>query len=285
LRKHQSNTIAIVIPEIADSFFSQAINGIESIAHHENYHTLIYLTHDSYEREACILEEFKSGRVDGIIMSAASDTEHTTHIDQVQQAGIPVVFFDRDCPAISSAKIKTNDFDSAYNAVCHLIERGCKNISLITVKGFVSIFTTREDGYKKALFDNNLNFSRLNIVQCSNKLVDENQAIISDHLALVKPDGLLLTVEHLATAAYLACNQMNIKIPGDIKIAGFTNQSTAQILNPSLTAIVQPAFKMGQKAAELLFHYLSHKSFRLEDEQLTLPSSLIIGSSTEKGRF
>ena len=71
LRKRRSNTIAVVLPEVADSFFSQAINGIESVAQDKGYHVLIYLTHESFAREEAILKEFQSGRVDGILISVS----------------------------------------------------------------------------------------------------------------------------------------------------------------------------------------------------------------------
>ena len=280
LRKHRSNTIAIVIPEIADSFFSQAINGIESITGKESYHSLIYLTHDSYEREVSILNEFTSGRVDGVLISVASNTHDTTHISKLQQAGIPIIFFDRDCEQIHTASIKTDDYNSAYNATCHLIERGCKNISLITVQGYVSIFAAREEGYKNALLENEIHPDKSSVLYCSNKYSEENIALIKDHLDKTKPDGLLLTVEHLATSVYLACLEIKLRIPKDIKIACFTNQVTAPVLNPPLTTILQPAYQMGQKAVEILFDYLSHKYTRPEDEHIIMPSKLVIREST-----
>jgi LacI family transcriptional regulator len=281
LRKHRSNTIAIVIPEIADSFFSQAINGIENITGKEKYHALIYLTHDSYEREVAILNEFSSGRVDGVLISIASNTSDTAHISKLQQAGIPIVFFDRDCEQILTASVKTDDFNSAYNATSHLIDRGCKNISLITVQGYVSIFSAREEGYKKALAEKGIKLDSSNLVHCINKHSEENIALIRDHLNKMQPDGLLLTVEHLATAAYLACQESKLNIPGDIKMICFTNQFTAPVLNPSLSTIQQPAYQMGLKAAELLFEHLSYKHIPLEKEHLVLPSLFVIRESTE----
>lgn len=280
LRKHLSNTIAIVIPEIADSFFSQVINGIESIAGREKYHFLIYLTHDSYEREVSILNEFTSGRVDGVLISVASNTSDTAHISKLQQAGIPIVFFDRDCAQLPAASVTTDDFNSAYTATSHLVEQRCKKISLITVQGYVSIFSSREEGYRKALIDHAIISNNSNIVYCANKYTNENVALISNHLESARPDGLLLTVEHLATSAYLACHQMNLLIPKDIKIVCFTNQITAPVLAPPLSTVLQPAYEMGQKAVGLLFEYLSHNYIKLEEEHFVLPSRLVIREST-----
>ena len=280
LRKRSSNTIAIIIPEIADSFFSQAINGIESIVGQEKYHALIYLTHDSYEREAQMFSDLSSGRVDGVLMSVASNTKDIKHIQELQQAGVPVVFFDRVCEDIPTAKIKTDDFNSAYMATKHLLERGCKNISLVTIEGYPSILQAREGGYKKALAEYQVKSKEENIISCSNKYNQENIAVLKEHITTVKPDGIIATVEHLATTTYLACEELKLNIPNDIKVVCFTNQITAAILNPPLTTVLQPAYDMGRKAAELLFGHLAGKPIQLEKENITLPSKLVVRDST-----
>jgi len=280
LRKRSSNTIAIIIPEIADSFFSQAINGIESIVGQEKYHALIYLTHDSYEREAQMFNDLSSGRVDGVLMSVASNTKDIKHIQELQQAGVPIVFFDRVCEDIPTAKIKTDDFNSAYMATKHLLERGCKNISLVTIEGYPSILQAREGGYKKALAEYQVKSKEENIISCSNKYNQENISVLKEHITTVKPDGIIATVEHLATTTYLACEELKLNIPNDIKVVCFTNQITAAILNPPLTTVLQPAYDMGRKAAELLFGHLAGKPIQLEKENITLPSKLVVRDST-----
>lgn len=280
LRKRSSNTIAIIIPEIADSFFSQAINGIESIVGQEKYHALIYLTHDSYEREAQMFADLSSGRVDGVLMSVASNTKDIRHIQDLQQAGVPVVFFDRVCEDIPTAKIKTDDFNSAYMATKHLLERGCKNISLVTIEGYPSILQAREGGYKKALTEHQIKHQEQNVISCSNKYNQENIAFLKEHIAKIKPDGIIATVEHLTTTTYLACEELKLNIPNDIKVVCFTNQITAAILNPPLTTVLQPAYDMGRKAAELLFGHLAGKPIQLEKENITLPSKLVVRDST-----
>jgi LacI family transcriptional regulator len=280
LRKKSSNTIAIIVPEIADSFFSQAINGIESIVAIKKYHTLIYLTHDSYEREAYMFGELASGRVDGVIMSVASDTEDTSHIKALQQTGIPIIFFDRVFDDLDSIKITTDDFNSAYIATNHLLNAGCTNISLVTIKGYPTILSSREQGYRKALANRGIEASDANIVTCSNKYNNENVAVIKDHLIQVKPDGIIATVEHLATSTYLACDELKMAIPAHIKVVCFTNQITAPILNPPLTTILQPAYDMGKQAAQLLFDYLAGREMATNKE-IVLPSKLVVRASTQ----
>jgi LacI family transcriptional regulator len=143
LRKRRSKTIAVVLPEVNDSFFSLAINGIESIAMDKGYHVLIYLTHESFVREQAILHEFKSGRVDGILMSVSGETSESDHVKEVIAAGMPVVFFDRVCEDVETAKIVTDDFESSYKATSHLISMGCKKIVYLSTSSTLSINSKR----------------------------------------------------------------------------------------------------------------------------------------------
>ena len=117
LRRQSSQTIAVVIPEIANNFFTLAINGIESVAREKGYHVLIYMTHDEYEREVSIVKHFQNGRVDGIIMSVASGTTDYTHLLDMHEKEMPIVFFDRICNEIETTKITTDDFDSSFNTI------------------------------------------------------------------------------------------------------------------------------------------------------------------------
>src|SRR5882757_3869732 len=156
LRRKTSKTIAVVIPEVADSFFSIAINGIEAVAQDKGYHVLIYLTHESCLKEKAILNDFQSGRVDGILMSVTSETVDMTPIHELSAKGIPVIFFDRVCEEIETAKITTNDFESSHKATSHLIERGCRKIAFLSFSKSLSISNKRLAGYKQALADNKI---------------------------------------------------------------------------------------------------------------------------------
>jgi LacI family transcriptional regulator len=279
LRKRSSKTIAVVLPEVADSFFSIAINGIESVAHDKGYHVLIYLTHESFEREEAILKEFQSGRVDGILISVSGETSNSDHIKEVIAAGMPLVFFDRVCEDVETAKIITDDFESSYNATCHLIKAGCKRISYLSTSSALSINNRRMEGYMQALGDNGVKKTMKNIVSCTSDSAG-NYKIIYDLLKKkTRPDGLIASVEKLTTPVYLACDQLSLSIPGDVKVISFTNLQAALILTPTLTTVTQPAFEMGKTAATVLFKSLEKRNYNLNKEITVIPSVLTIRNS------
>jgi len=198
LRNQKSKTIAIVVPELTNNYFVQAISGAESIAQEYNYHILIYTTDDNKEKEASILNHLINGRVDGVLMSVSSNTSQYAHINDLIQAGIPVVFFDRICHEIETAKITTNDFTSGFMATEHLIKVGCKKIAYLSISEHLSIDHKRKQGYLEAINKHDLKFDSNLMVQCS---TDEKQNIQKIKKLLVginKPDGIFASVERLA---------------------------------------------------------------------------------------
>ncbi len=274
LRKQKSKTIAVVLPEVADSFFSLAINGIESIAREKGYHVLIYLTHESREREEEILGEFNSGRVDGILISVSQETKDSSHIKKVIASGLPVVFFDRVCDDVNTAKVITDDLESCYMATKHLIHKGCKRIGYLSISKSLSINKKREEGYTRALQDGGIPVKDDAILECGTNDKDNLSAILHFLKGRNRPDAIIASVEKLVPPVYIACNKLKLSIPGDIKVVSFTNLGTSPILNPPLTTITQPAFEMGSKAASLLFKGIEKPNFKLTDETIVIPAAL-----------
>jgi LacI family transcriptional regulator len=95
-----------------------------------------------------------------------------------------------------------------------------------------------------------------------------------------RPDGLIASVEKIVTPIYLACHELKINIPDDIKVIAFATLDTAPILNPPLTTITQPAFEIGKAAATLLFKGIEKSTFDLKKERVVIPSLLIEREST-----
>jgi LacI family transcriptional regulator len=282
LRGRKSKNIGVVIPEVADSFFSLAINGIESVAKEKGYHVLICLTHESFENEKNILKEFQGGRVDGVLMSVSGETSQSDHINDLISNGVPLIFFDRICEDVETAKITTDDFESGYKAAEHLIQQGCEKIAFLSISNSLSISNKRLEGYLRAHMNYNLEAGKEQIVLCTND-AKQNYIILKELLQQKnRPDGIVASVEKLTTPVYKVCLDFKLNIPNDVKVVCFSNLETASILNPSLTTITQPAFEIGKVAASLLFNSLEKTNFDLTNESLVIPSDLIIRSSTSK---
>jgi len=275
LRNKKSNNIAVVLPEVADSFFSQAINGIESVAQEKGYHVIVYLTHEKQHKEQSILNDFRSGRVDGVLMSLSCETTSNDHIFRLQDKNIPLVFFDRVPDGITAAKIVTDDFESAYKATAQLIAKGCQRIAFLSLSDKLSIINHRLEGFKKALNDNGTPFDERMLVNCSSDEQQSDHALTALLSQTDRPDGVVASAEKTATELYSICNQMGLHIPADIKVIAFSSLPIAALLHPPLATIVQPAFEMGKVAATLLFKALEKPHFNLAKEYVVVPSVLV----------
>lgn len=279
LRRQKSKTIAVVLPEVTDSFFSLAINGIESVARERGYHVLIYLTHENFEREAGILQQFTSGRVDGILMSVSSETSQSEHVTEAINEGLPVVFFDRICEDINTCSVITNDYECGYMATKHLIEKGCKKISYLNIAPNLLICRSRMDGFKQAMIDAGMKIQDTSVISCSHEQ-NENEAVLQKLLASKKrPDGIIAPVEKLIPPIYKISESLKLPIPSKLKVVCFTNLASVEFLNPSLTTITQPAFEIGRTAAINLFRKIEKKREEPK-ESIVIPSVLVERNST-----
>ncbi|AOM79443.1 LacI family DNA-binding transcriptional regulator [Pedobacter steynii] len=279
LREKKSNTIAVVIPEVADSFFSLALNGIESVAIEKGYHALIYLTHERFEREKTILKDLESGRVDGVIMSLTMKTNTFGHLKTLNKI-VPMVFFDRVCEEIDTAKITTNDEECGYQATQHLIDQDCKKIAILSISDSLSISSKRMQGYQRALLDSGRAYDASCVIDYSEDPAENLEQLRKAFKAAGRPDGIVATVSKMTTDIYLVAMELGLRIPEDLKVVSFSNDSTVAILNPSLTTITQPAFEMGELAANILFRALKKKDLIWTEESRVLPSQLFIRNSS-----
>ena len=135
------------------------------------------------------------------------------------------------------------------------------------------------EGYMQALADNGVKKTSENIVSCTSDSAG-NHKIIYDLLKKKnRPDGLIASVEKLTTPVYLACDQLELSIPEDVKVISFTNLQAALILTPTLTTVTQPAFEMGKTAATVLFKSLEKRNSNLKKEITVIPSVLTIRNS------
>jgi LacI family transcriptional regulator len=280
LRKQKSKTIAVVVPEIDNLFFALAINGIESIAQEKGYHVLIYLTHEDNQKEISITQLLQNGRVDGIMMSLSSRTSDLKHLQELKDKEIPLVFFDRVADQIDVPKVTTDDYLSGIKATEHLIEKGCDKIAFLSISNNLSISNKRKNGYIDSLLKHQMTISEDYILQCSQD--DEmNKSIIAKMLKKKnRPNGIFASVEKLALISYEVCNELNLKIPEDVKVIGFSNLYTAGLLNPSLTTITQPAYDIGKEAANILFKLIEKRGNQIIPEQSVLKSILVERNSS-----
>lgn len=283
LKERRSRSIGVVVSEIANNFFSQAINGIESIAYNRGYHVIISQSHESQEREMVNVQHLASRSVDGLLVSLSSETTDLSHLKQLHEKGLPIVFFDRVTNEIETHKVIANNRLGAFHATEHLIYNGYKKIAHITNSPFLSITRERLEGYREALEKHGIEFNENLVKYCNHggMIVDEvDDAFVKLFSGKTKPDAIFTAGDRITTVCLSHMRNLKKK-PSDIAITGFTNTNLADLFSPSLTTVRQPAFEIGQVATELLIQMIESKRPVTEFETKVLDTELTIRESTK----
>ena len=285
LKRGHSKSIGIVVSSIDNQFFSQVINGMESEAYSQGYNVIITQSHESYDLEVQNVGHLIHRAIDGLLISISTETNNVEHLRKLQNQGLPIVFFDRVSNEIETHKVIVDNSKGAFEATMHLLDSGFKHIAHITSSVSSSVTYERLSGYKQALSESGLEIDERYIKYCHHggKDLDEIQQAIDELLLLdIKPDAIVTASDRITTSTLILLHKLNVRIPQDIALVGFTNTVLADVLNPSLTSVHQPAFEIGRKATEMLLSIINSKRPVTEFENVVLPTELFIRNSSIK---
>jgi LacI family transcriptional regulator len=284
LKEKRSRSIGVIVCEIANSFFSQVINGVESIAYDNGYNVIIAQSRESFQREMLNLQYLTSRSIDGLIISVSAETKDFSYFKELHEKGMPIVFFDRIVDEIKTHKVIVDNYKGAYEATAHLISNGYKNIAALINAAALSISKERLAGYKAALTDGGLKINDSMIKYCSHggMIADEVETAVNDLLGLKQvPDAIIAGADKLTTGCFRILKAKGIRIPGDIALVGFSNTDLTELLDPPLSVIRQPAFEMGEIATDLLLKLIESKKPVADFETKILSAELLIRESTK----
>lgn len=283
LKERRSRSIGVIVCEIANSYFSQSINGIESIAYNNGYNVIIAQSRESFDREVLNLQYLTSRSIDGLIISISTETTDFSYLKELHQKGMPIVFFDRIVSEIDTHKVIADNFKGAYEATTHLIKSGYKQIATVSNPALLSITKERLAGYKAALQDHDIAFNEKLVKYCQHggMIFSEVENVVNELFNLKqKPDAIFALADKLTTNCLRILRSRGIKVPGDIGLLGFSNTDLTELLDPPLTVIRQPAFEMGEIATNLLLQLIESKRPVTEFETKVLSTDLLIRNST-----
>lgn len=264
LKQGKSRSIGVIVCAIDNGFVAQMLNGIDKFYTEQGYQIIIMQSKELYEQEIACIDLLYAGGIDGLLISPSYQTTDFSYLIALQNAGLPIVLFDRLSDGINTHKVAADHFNGAYQATQHLIEKGFKTIAHINSNTKLDMATARFEGYKKALTDAGLPLKNELI-----KFFDTTSlAVVTTNLEVAlkelmnlpeKPDAIFTATDSLSTKCLVLLNQMNYNIPKDIALIGFSNTDLADALYPSLSTINQPAFEIGKLAAEKLLSLINSK--------------------------
>jgi LacI family repressor for deo operon, udp, cdd, tsx, nupC, and nupG len=283
LRTGNNQTIGVIVPFINQNFFSNVIAGIEEVTYEMGYNLVICQSHESAAREVKCVNTLTKQHVSCIIISVSADFEDSSHLESIRKQGIPLIQFDRVADELDTMKVLNDNESAAREAVCHMIKAGYKRIGLLEGPQNLNIFRQRKAGYLAALKKYNLPIIPELIVE--NAWTKELGAIATRKLLNLSepPDAIFAsTSDFAALGALEVATEMNIQVPQQLGICGYSNESFTEITNPSITTIDQHSVLMGKTIAQLYFNELKSDVSNYQNQIVTLKPELIIRKSTKK---
>jgi len=281
LRNSKTNTIGVIIPEFIHFFFSTIISGIEDVAYSKGYNVILCQSAETYEREVTDTRALWNSRVDGMLVSISKETTKYDHFKELLNEGLPMVFFDRVTNELDASQVIVDDYLGAFNAVEHLISKGCKKIVHLAGPKNLEISKNRLNGYKDCLKKYNIKFNEELVVRCPKGTYEESKRftniILNKHSDI---DGFFGCNDMAALGAILAVKEKGIKIPLEIKIIGFSDWQLSNLIEPRLSTVSQAGFEMGQAAATILIEEIEADDDKVTHVKKVISTKLIERDTT-----
>ncbi|HJN05689.1 MAG TPA: LacI family DNA-binding transcriptional regulator [Bacteroidales bacterium] len=279
LKNSRTNTIGLLVPEIEHHFFSSIINGIEEVAYQNNYNVLIVQSNESYLREVLNTQTLLGNRVDGMLVSFSKETKDFSHYQQLIDNEIPLVFYDRAVDELQADIVVVDDYSGAYDAVTHLLNRGCRRVAFYSAPQHLLLGKDRLQGYIDAIKHHNMEFNKDLVYSCDtfDSAVKISQSILKK---VDRPDGVFAVNDLTAVGVMKAAKRLGIKIPEELKIVGFENSNKASICEPELTSVDQFGYHLGKKAMNILLDRIKSNISKYEPVRHVIKTKLIIRGSS-----
>jgi LacI family transcriptional regulator len=257
----KTSTIALLIPNILNPLYPQVAKGVEDVAHQKGYNVLLCNTEENEHKERDYLEMLMEKRVDGLILT--SSLLRKVDFDQIKEKQIPFVMIGKNAGNIEANRVFTDYILGGYLATQHLIEIGYTVIAHISGPKSQLKSQEKQQGYEKALKEANIPFDEKYIVEGDNE-IEGGYLAAKKLLKLTNPPQAVFAANDLmAIGAIEAIKSEGLTVPGNVAIVGFDDIKISSLIEPKLTTISQPVYKMGLIAARLLFDYIENN---LEEE-------------------
>ena len=250
LRRGQTNTIGLILPDSSNPYFAEIGQAIESYAFDSGYSVILGNTSGKMEKEDHYINVLLTQQVAGIIFVAAGD--QTSAVKELLIQKFPVVLVDRDLDEIQVDAVLLDNYNCGYMATDHLIQLGHKCIGLVTGPFNLTPSAERIVGYKDALNNAGLkcddqlmikgNFNPKSGYEAANVLLSLSK----------RPSAIFAMNDLMAIGVIRAATEQGLKIPDDLAIVVFDDIELASYTIPPLTTIAQPTKGISQLAVELL---------------------------------
>ena len=259
LTTQRTETIGVIVSDMTNDFFGEMLRGIEDVLQPQNYSILVCNTDEILEREDHYINLLLRQRVDGII--AAATSKRWEALGQADTLHTPLVLVDRRYNGFDYPYVGVKNFEGAYMGAHFLIEHGYREIGILA------------------------GFQRLSTIPLPEEWIVESELNIPAACEAAQkiltlpnpPKALFMSNNFLSVGTLMAVRDLGLVTPGDVALIGFDDHPWAEVANPPLTVVRQPARLLGQKAAENLLNLINDET--VEEPEILLDCELVVRNS------
>ena len=275
LRFKQTKTLALVISDITNPFFTTLARGVEDIASEQGFSVIFCNTDESPNKETEYLNVVIQKQVDGVLLVPAFSSLES--IKFLQDCGVPFVVLDRRVPGLDVDIVRCDSELGAYQLTRHLLDLGHRRIAALSGSRQVTTAADRIAGYRRALSEAGLEDRA---IEYYGEYTARSGYELAKHvLETEHPTALFGGNNFIVIGAMRAMREANLRVPEDISVVAFDDLLDVIGLEPFLTVIRQPAYEIGRQATSLLLDRLSG-AVAGEPQEIILPTQLIIRQSS-----
>jgi LacI family transcriptional regulator len=220
--------------------------------------------------------------VEGILVSLARTTRTFTHFEKVRMQEIPLVFFDRVLDGLDVSAVVIDDREGGYQATRHLLEQGCRRIAHFSGPQHLNIYKNRRQGYLDALREHELPIVEELIFNCDMALEDGTRGIEYLMALPEPPDGIFSASDFSMVGALQLLKQRGVRIPQDVALVGFSNETFTSFTDPLLTSVDQRCEQMGQAAVRLFLEMREENNGSFSPRRVVLQPDLMVRGSSQR---
>ncbi len=281
LKSGKSNNVGVIVPRIDSNFFGSVIRGIEEELNAFGYHIIICQTHGDEAKEVANIDALLNSQVDAIFISTSS--KNKASFERVLRKEVPLIFFDRKKTMDNVSSVTINDFEGGYNATQHLIDVGSKKIAYLSGDLNIEIFNDRFSGYKQALIDNGIEFSKDYLIFTKSSTEDGRKAVKKLLKLKNPPDAIFSSSDFAALGAIQELKTKGLRVPEDIAIIGFSNEPFTKFMELSISTVDQSPLEMGKMTAKVFLEQVNNsEKIKIEKKVVLEPEIIIRKSSSRK---
>jgi LacI family transcriptional regulator len=288
LRSKRTKTLALVVSDISNPFFTTIARGVEDVAARHGFSVMYCNTDESEREEAQYLLMLVERQVDGVLLVPAGRSGTSFRLLQAHR--MPVVVLDRRVAGHHVDGVRCDSEAGAHALTRHLIELGHRRIAVLTGRRTISTSVDRVAGCRRALEEAGLalddalvrygGFTFGNLHQADGHRMA--RAVLAS--AVDRPTAIFAVNNFIAFGAIRALHEAGIRVPDGMSVVAFDDLPTEWVSDPFLTVAAQPAYEIGRRGAAMLLDRLAGERIA-EVEDVVLPFELIIRRSSAPPRL